>query len=96
MTGIELIAQERAEQIEKHGFSIEGDIKYNRFNQLIEGAMILMRSNPKMKDIPIRWEKEVWKKMINKPRKERLVIAGALIAAEIDRENNYVKLEEKK
>lgn len=94
MTGIELIAQERAEQIGKHGFTIEDDIVNNRFNQLIEGATILMRSNPKIKDLPFRWDKERWRKMIVKPYKERLVIAAALIAAEIDRENNYVKLGE--
>ena len=34
---------------------------------------------------PIEWDWKVWDYMINKSYKERLIIAGALIAAEIDR-----------
>ena len=37
--------------------------------------------------VPEGWSFELFKKMCNKPYKERLVIAGALIAAEIDRLN---------
>lgn len=85
MTGIELIAQERAEQIEKHGFSIESDVKNNRFAQLIDGAGALLLTNPKMRDIPSFWDKERWRIMIGKSYKERMIISAALIAAEIDR-----------
>jgi len=85
MSGLELIAQERAEQIEKHGFSIENDVRNNRFSQLIDGAGALLLSNPKMRDIPTFWDKERWRKMKGKSYKERLIISAALIAAEIDR-----------
>ncbi len=36
---------------------------------------------------PEGWNKELHNKMMNKPYKDRLIIAGALIAAEIDRIN---------
>src|SRR5690348_16398908 len=34
---------------------------------------------------PSGWDEKVWKKMLDQPIKQRLVMAGALIAAEIDR-----------
>lgn len=34
---------------------------------------------------PKGWSEDVWQRMCNKSKKERLIIAGALIAAEIDR-----------
>lgn len=43
-TGIELIAEERREQIEKHGRTIERDILYNRTRQLSSGAAMLIWS----------------------------------------------------
>ena len=43
-TGIELIAQERAEQIEKHGRTIELDVKQNNHHQLSDAASALRRS----------------------------------------------------
>jgi len=36
---------------------------------------------------PEGWNEERWNKMLNKSDERRLVIAGALIAAEIDRLN---------
>jgi hypothetical protein len=88
-TGIELIANERREQIEKHGRTVELDLLLNTSSQLSNGASKLC-----VDDIggywptetrPIGWSQEIWDKMTNKPHKERLIIAGALIAAEIDR-----------
>ncbi len=35
--------------------------------------------------MPKEWDKTITEKMLNKNYKQRLVIAGALIAAEIDR-----------
>lgn len=37
---------------------------------------------------PVNWDKKIFGKMIGKSYKERLIISGALIAAEIDRLNN--------
>lgn len=106
-TGIELITEERAEQIEKHGRTIEQDVQFNHgqfdiagehFNlpQLAHAAGQLLYQNDDVfrqhfdDDIfvPHNWDKDIWLKMMNKPYKERLIIAGALIAAEIDRINN--------
>lgn len=89
-TGIELIAKERQEQIEKHGRSKKHDKKVNKKNQLSFAAQMLshpMGSSIEWDcDVNIPgWDKTIWKKMINKNYKERLIIAGALIAAEIDR-----------
>lgn len=106
MTGIELIAQERAEQIEKHGRTIENDAIINNGVYEIEGetfyvpqlahaAHLLVEPDGSMLReqqyldtfIPHGWDKEIWDKIVKKPYKERLIIAGALIAAEIDRLN---------
>ncbi|MDD5013698.1 MAG: hypothetical protein PHW73_01175 [Atribacterota bacterium] len=82
-TGIELIAQERAEQIEKHGISIEKDVSENAYKELTIGAINLINDNHFGK--PIKWDPEKWIHMSHKSYKDRLIIAGALIAAEIDR-----------
>lgn len=90
-TGIELIAQERKEQIEKHERTIEQDATWNTEGQLSDAAAKLC-----VHDVggywgtdllPFAWDQAIWDKMTNKPYKERLIIAGALIAAEIDRLN---------
>lgn len=85
MTGIELIAKERQEQIEKHGIAIEQDVNINKFAQLIDAAIMLMQTDRHKMGTPVYWDNSVWEKMINKSEMERLIIAGALIAAEIDR-----------
>jgi len=89
-SGIELIAIERQDQIEKHGRSISQDAVYNSgFEKpLTKAASALSIEHGHsllhfMK--PDGWDNDIWNKMICKPYKERLIIAGALIAAEIDR-----------
>ena len=84
MNGIELIAKERQEQIEKHGRTIEQDVQLNTVGQL-GFAVVSLCSGNFNKQCPVGWDKGIWMKMIAKPYAERLVIAGALIAAEIDR-----------
>jgi hypothetical protein len=79
-TGVELIANERREQIEKH--SLEWDKFYNDQGQLIDAVDILIGGNG---PTPVGWDVDSFRKMIGKPYKDRLIIAGALIAAEIDR-----------
>ena len=83
-SGAELIAKERLEQINKHGRTVESDLRDNKFSQLIDGAMGILMTNRSQRDIPDFWSPEIWQKMIDKPYKERLIISGALIAAEID------------
>ena len=97
MTGIELITKERKEQIEKHGRTIESDIKLNKAYQLTEAAAVLSTemarsSKKRFAMMPDDWDDEISLKMCKKGRKERLIIAGALIAAELDK---IIALEEK-
>ncbi len=91
MTGIELIAIERKEQIEKHNRSIQWDEHVNPDGQLSRAASLLCAEDRHTMEpeewLPEGWDMDIWVKMWNKPHKERLIIAGALIAAEIDRLN---------
>lgn len=85
--GAMLIGEERQRQIEKEGWTSEHDAEHVR-NELIEAAMcyaypdtiISHQGQP-----PIGWpfETKWWKPSPNRVR--NLQIAGALIAAEIDR-----------
>ena len=95
LTGIELIAQERQEQIEKHGFTVAKDATENNEGELGYFAGLLCHSHTAeanaMAYLPPRWKKDkkdMCRKMINKSYLQRLVISGALIAAEIDRIQN--------
>lgn len=86
-TGIELIAIERSEQIEKHVRTIQYDSVVNKYQQLARVARIIIaheseRTNP---NTPDGWDRELFQKILRKSYKHRLIIAGALIAAEIDR-----------
>ena len=83
-TGIDLIASERKEQIETHGYSVEGDVENNPW-QLRFAINQLVREEGLNKTWPAGWSMAGWEKLISKPYKDRLVIAGALIAAELDR-----------
>lgn len=94
-TGIELIAEERREQLEKHGRTIEEDVIGNSNGQLVMGAMMLLSVDYEEgidpESYPLGWDKDACQKMINKDYEQRLIIAGALIAAEIDRLNESFK-----
>ena len=82
-TGVELIAEERQEQIEKHGFDVKNDADYSH-NELIKAAQFAI--NPDQFEWPFYWQEEFRTKILNKTNAvERLKVAGALIAAEIDR-----------
>lgn len=106
-TGIELIAEERKEQLGKHGRTVELDVKHNhgqfeedgeKYNlpqlpyaagQLLYQDDDIFRQHFQSKLFhPHGWSNDIWLKMRDKPYKERLIIAGALIAAEIDRLQN--------
>jgi hypothetical protein len=87
--GIELINQERKEQILKHNRSIQDDVRLNTNGQLVDAATKL-----RVDDIggywatdllPVGWDQTIWDKMTNKPYKDRLVISGALLVADDDR-----------
>lgn len=89
MTGIELIAKERKEQQEKHGISVKNDAQFNSlmvFNGLpaLPVAVIGLLDDS-FQRVPAHWDKKRLEHMRSKPYLQRLIIAGALIAAEIDR-----------
>jgi prophage tail gpP-like protein len=86
-TGIELIAEERNEQVFKHNCSVKYDAENNKDMQLSKAAqrLIMPYTHWKTTICPNKWPKLIWRKMVQKEYKDRLIIAGALIAAEIDR-----------
>lgn len=90
-TGLELIAQERKEQIEKHKRKIANDVFRNDHQQLSQAAHMLLSVDYEEgidpESFPDGWDKDICNYMISKPYKHRLIIAGALIAAELDRLN---------
>jgi hypothetical protein len=81
-TGIELIAEERQEQIEKHGFTIEADSHY-KSDELKSAARYLL--SDMAQDYPRTWSQKYKHQFDIKSPIEKLIVAGALIAAEIDR-----------
>lgn len=94
-SGAELIAEERDNQIEEHGYSVAHDAEYNDYYELAIVAQCLIM--PPNQDVTLseelnmlnalaeNWDSEVLRKMLQKSYKDRLIIAGALLAAEIDR-----------
>lgn len=107
MKGIDLIAKEREEQQTLHGHSVQSDVLINKYGQLIEMAHDLLMEDEErdryIKDITSQvdifyltdWDINAYKKLMLKPYRERKVIAAALIAADLDREdyidNNLIK-----
>jgi len=87
-TGIELITEERRRQIEEEGYIPENDIKLNKNNELTYTAIYFIHPNKRIakKFYPKQWNK-IWAKKDKHDRIKQLKIAGALIAAEIDRLN---------
>lgn len=93
-TGIELIAKERQNQIEKHGSTTKKDVRNNSRGQLAHAAVILVGIstpvkiyNPTDQGSPEGWFGDLWESMVNKSYRDRVIIAGALLAAELDRLN---------
>ncbi len=90
--GVTQIILERIEQLVKHGRTIELDFKINKNFELAYAAQLLIKWPGVMpKGIfeklapPKGWDEKIFLHMMQKPYKDRLVIAGALLAAEIDR-----------
>lgn len=91
------ILRERWEQIHIHNRTVEKDIKCNKICQLSQGASMLALDYPigclETEDVieyhcPANWDKSIWEKMAIKNHEKRLVLAGALIIAELDRLEN--------
>lgn len=84
--GANLIEQERLEQLEKHGITLLDDRKHTA-GQLWNAAMFCVTGTSTW--WPDGWDLGVRNNIGRKEFKERLVIAGALLAAEIDRLLEY-------
>ena len=84
--GVKLIAQERNRQIRKEGWTPLHDRKVHDGGGLaVVAACYAVNKLPGPKiEIPFPWD-EQWDKREKHDRKRSLVIAGALIAAELDR-----------
>lgn len=90
LKSIELIEKERMEQLTKHGRTIVYDVATNFDHQLTKAAMAILPLSiednpPHMLQTPFLWDPSIFEKMLIKTYKERLIIAGALISAELDR-----------
>ncbi len=86
-SGAELIAAERQEQIKKHGYTLEADSWSNSRHELRNAALFALTLDKEY--YPKNWDDSFKKKLLSKRENdiEILKIAGALIAAEIDRLN---------
>ncbi len=82
-TGVSLIAAERQEQIVKHGFSVQNDSEYYSNNELLVAADFCIHETNYV--FPEKWDEKYAKKIKAKDRIGQLKVAGAFIAAEIDR-----------
>lgn len=83
LTGMELIAIERQEQIEKHGRTVQRDKDLNQFGQLLLAAFELMQPDKSpVPSTPMGWDQGMFRNMCMKPRRERLILAGALLLAD--------------
>ena len=81
--GIELITEERIEQIEKHGMNVDHDSQHGDC-QLVEASQAIL-DYCNCCSWPDGWDQSMLEHINSKPRVEQLAIAGAFIAAEIDR-----------
>lgn len=96
MNAIQMIAIERQKQIE-NGKTPEYDAKENSGDALISAAVAMIRDGEGyFGGFPVDWQDSVCTKLLDKPLKERLVIAGAFIVAELEAMQYREDLEAKK
>ena len=90
-TGIGMIMQERFEQIVKHGYTPEKDIKYEQGELILLVEYLILNDDEEREELvyslvgKFGFSHELLRKFNSKTRIEKLVVAGALLAAEIDR-----------
>jgi hypothetical protein len=93
-SGIELIAEERQEQITKHGWSLERDAEYYKNGELIQAAKfseiatgrgIGFDGDSPERRWPKGWDQYFRRKILSKTKVGALSVAGAFYMAENDR-----------
>jgi len=82
MTGIEKIAQKRLEQKVKHGYSIKSDYEAYPDFELMQAAQAILEGNKD--NMPESWDKNSCERLCSKSLEDRLITAGAMLAAQID------------
>ncbi|MDD4000217.1 MAG: hypothetical protein PHX62_04915 [Bacilli bacterium] len=85
MNGIELVTQEREEQVHKHGFDKEHDSQHS-VGELTNAALFLLTEDSSY--YPKHWQFKYYEKfknkIDNKDKIEILKVAAAMLVAEID------------
>jgi len=84
--GMSLVLFERMKQLLT--VSIEEDKSRNGSFQLIQASQVLSKLKMTISDefeIPFGWNEDAWVKLCRKAYKERVIVAAALLIAEIDR-----------
>jgi len=91
--GAELIAKEYGEMRNKHGHTVEWDVHYNAHGQLRRAAVALIcdHGTGDISQLPESWSDPLCRHMMEKDYKDRLILAGAFCAAEIDRIQSETK-----
>lgn len=82
MTGVEKIAEKRLDQKIKHGHSVKKDYEAYPDFELIDAAKATIDGDASK--FPETWDKDAAKRICAKSLEERLVTAGAMLAAQID------------
>lgn len=89
MTGAQLITDERREQIYRHKRTIAYDVGANPSNELeLAAQRLIMQVGTKsivLPGWPEHWDKAICDKMDKKTEFEKIQIAGAFLAAALDR-----------
>jgi hypothetical protein len=89
MTGALLIADERREQIYRHKRTVANDVATNRQNELETAAQRLLTQvlgkSGHYPAWPDHWDEAICDKMDGKTDFEKIQIAGAFLAAALDR-----------
>lgn len=95
MTGVKLIAKERQHQIDKHGFTGAHHVHHPEWygkGQLLYAAELLISKEPvEPRQYPENWNHDWFTDLLCRHIDERSIMAGALIAAELDRRNELSK-----
>lgn len=90
MNGILMSVKERHEQINKHGYTLEQDRvnKYYKNGELKQAALFFLTGEHKY--YPKSWDQKYKQKRDKKTEIQQMVIAAALLMAEIDRKTKSV------